>query len=147
MTNSWNLFVQSNWLNYITFDIIGDLSFGESFGCLQSGVMHPWVAIMFSSPRDIVYLAALSHLPRPIFKVIMHVVSYVMMEDLEKDRKFSADRVHRRLQQGTQRDDFMSPILRAKEEKGMTIPEIEASFNIIVVAGKHCPSTRSSDNH
>lgn len=58
-----------------------------------------------------------------------------MLEDLEKDRKFSADRVHGRLQQGTQRNDFMSPILRANNESGMTIPEIEASFNILVVAG------------
>ena len=131
-----NWISKSSWLNFITFDIIGDLSFGESFGCLQGGIMHPWVKIMFSSLRDIVYIAALSHLPKPIFKVVMGIISYFMIEDLEKDRKFSAQRVHRRLQQGTHRDDFMSPILRAKGERGMTIPEIEASFNILVVAGK-----------
>ena len=26
-----------HWFNYVTFDIIGDLAFGESFGCLEQG--------------------------------------------------------------------------------------------------------------
>lgn len=27
----------ANWFNFITFDVIGDLSFGEPFGCLDTG--------------------------------------------------------------------------------------------------------------
>lgn len=60
-----------------------------------------------------------------------------MMEDLEKDRKFSADKVQRRLELGATRDDFMSAILRKKGEQEMTRAEIEASFNILVVAGMY----------
>ncbi|KAK1954620.1 cytochrome P450 [Colletotrichum sublineola] len=29
------------WFNYTTFDIIGDLSFGEPFGCLDDETYHP----------------------------------------------------------------------------------------------------------
>jgi len=29
------------WFNFATFDIIGDLAFAESFGCLEKGVMNP----------------------------------------------------------------------------------------------------------
>ena len=29
------------WYNYTTFDIIGDLSFAESFGCLENSKYHP----------------------------------------------------------------------------------------------------------
>lgn len=127
----------SNWLNFITFDIIGDLSFGEPFGCLAAGEMHPWVSIMFSSLRDIVYLAALSHLPKPIFKTIRSILAWFMLDALERDRKFSADRVDRRLKLGASRNDFMSPILRKEGEKAMSRAEIEASFNILVVAGTY----------
>lgn len=28
------------WLNFTTFDIIGDLTFGESFDCLQTSELH-----------------------------------------------------------------------------------------------------------
>lgn len=32
--------------NFTTFDVLGDLAFGESFGCLESGGYHPWVRII-----------------------------------------------------------------------------------------------------
>jgi hypothetical protein len=28
------------WYNYTTFDILGDLAFGDSFGCLESDLLH-----------------------------------------------------------------------------------------------------------
>lgn len=37
------------WYNYTTFDVIGDLAFGEPFGSLQSGEYHPWIAMIFQS--------------------------------------------------------------------------------------------------
>lgn len=30
----------STWLQYLTFDIIGDMTFGESFGCLETQKTH-----------------------------------------------------------------------------------------------------------
>lgn len=29
-----------NWFNFTTFDIIGDMAFGEPFGCLRDGKIH-----------------------------------------------------------------------------------------------------------
>lgn len=37
------------WYNMLTFDIIGDLAFGEAFGQLKSGKTHPWVDVTFES--------------------------------------------------------------------------------------------------
>lgn len=31
----------TEWLKFLSFDIIGDLTFGESFGCLKKGEIHP----------------------------------------------------------------------------------------------------------
>jgi cytochrome P450 len=38
-----------DWLNFTTFDIIGDLAFGEPFGCLKDEAFHDWVALIFES--------------------------------------------------------------------------------------------------
>lgn len=92
----------------------------------------------------------------------MSVVGYFMLEDLKKDKEFSAQRVAKRLEQGTDRKDFMSPILtsvpsisdvysyvvdfdnlRANNDKGMSVPEIESSFNIIIVAGMPSPASQT----
>ena len=40
------------WFNLLTFDIIGELSFGESFRGVDTGKVHPWVADMLSFVRQ-----------------------------------------------------------------------------------------------
>lgn len=39
------------WFNFFTFDIIGDLSFGESFGCLEQGEFHFWITLIFDAVK------------------------------------------------------------------------------------------------
>ena len=39
------------WFNFITFDVIGDLSFGESFGCLEKGDFHFWITLIFEAVK------------------------------------------------------------------------------------------------
>jgi cytochrome P450 len=33
----------AKWCNFLTFDMIGELTFGESYECLETGKYHPWV--------------------------------------------------------------------------------------------------------
>jgi hypothetical protein len=33
----------AKWCNFLTFDMIGELTFGESYECLETGTYHPWV--------------------------------------------------------------------------------------------------------
>lgn len=37
------------WLNLITFDIIGELAFGKTFGGVKTGEKHPWVVNVLRS--------------------------------------------------------------------------------------------------
>ena len=37
------------WFNYTTFDVFGDLAFGESFGCLDNSKYHPWLKTIFDN--------------------------------------------------------------------------------------------------
>ncbi|KAK6854788.1 hypothetical protein PG995_009133 [Apiospora arundinis] len=41
----------TRWYNYLTFDIIGELAFGEPFGCLKESDYHPLVAMIFGGIR------------------------------------------------------------------------------------------------
>ncbi|VUC29307.1 unnamed protein product [Clonostachys rosea] len=45
--NGENALDMTSWYNWTTFDIIGDLAFGESFRCLQESDYHPWVSLIF----------------------------------------------------------------------------------------------------
>ena len=41
----------TSWYTWTTFDIIGDLSMGQGFGCLDSSDYHPWVSLISKSLR------------------------------------------------------------------------------------------------
>jgi cytochrome P450 len=41
-----------DWFNYFTFDTMGDLAFGESFGCLDEGKYQEWVDKLFMTIKD-----------------------------------------------------------------------------------------------
>ena len=38
-----------DWYNWFTFDVAGDLSLGEAFGCLRDTKNHPWVSLIFNA--------------------------------------------------------------------------------------------------
>nr|KAK5449241.1 hypothetical protein LTR18_002330 [Exophiala xenobiotica] len=39
------------WFNFVTFDVIGDLSFGESCGYLEGGDFHFWITLIFDAVK------------------------------------------------------------------------------------------------
>lgn len=53
----------SAWYNFATFDLIGEVVMGESYGCLENGDYHPWVAPIFQVTYISGIVAALSHYP------------------------------------------------------------------------------------
>jgi hypothetical protein len=66
---------------------------------------------MFSSLKDMVYLAALAHLSKPVFEIIISPLGYFMLGDVNKDKDFAVERFASRLKQGTERRDFILLIL------------------------------------
>lgn len=39
----------SDWYNFTTFDVIGDLAFGEPFGCLEGATYDGWIKGIFAA--------------------------------------------------------------------------------------------------
>ncbi len=53
----------ADWYNFTTFDVIGDLALGESFGCLENSDYHLWVKSIFEMAHVGAYFQAASHYP------------------------------------------------------------------------------------
>ncbi|KAJ9622840.1 hypothetical protein H2204_011449 [Knufia peltigerae] len=129
------------WYNFTTFDIIGDLAFGEPFGCLEAGVYHPWVATIFDGFRLAVFNQAIKRLP-----IAAPILRRFIPQDLVKNQmdhlQLSFSKAQKRLETGnTEREDFMSYILRFNDEKGMTPDEIGENANILILAGSETTAT------
>ncbi|KKK15075.1 hypothetical protein AOCH_003943 [Aspergillus ochraceoroseus] len=131
--SSSNSVDMTKWYNYTTFDIIGDLSFGESFDCLKNSDYHPWVTAVFQSAKVGVFM-------RPLVALLpLWLVGKMIPAKVKQMRNhhylMSKDKVDRRLRVKSSRPDFMTYILKHGDGKGMNQNEIESNGAILILAG------------
>ena len=55
----------------MSFDVIGDLTFGQSFDCLETQTYHPWVETIFGNLQGISLMAACSR-----FAILRYVLAF-----------------------------------------------------------------------
>ena len=132
------------WFNYTTFDIFGDLAFGESFNCLENSSYHPWISMLFDSIKAFTVMVSVRYYPWIRFLITMCTPS--RLRKVQRDHfQFIRDKVGRRLGWEVQRPDLMSYIIsqneKEKEGMGMTRGEIEATFAHLAVAGSETTAT------
>lgn len=51
------------WFNLMTFDVMGELAFGQSFGGVDSGKMNPWITVVLDSMSQATTSDALGRFP------------------------------------------------------------------------------------
>lgn len=130
------------WYNFTTFDIIGELAFGEPFGCLQSGELHEWVATLFELTKLGTYMQTAIHYPA-IKMALINMIPKGMREVLKHHDAFTHEKVSKRIAQGKEgrRDDLIEGLLRKEEELQLTPKEIESHASLLIVAGSETTAT------
>ncbi|KAL9581562.1 MAG: hypothetical protein Q9203_005838 [Teloschistes exilis] len=136
------------WFNFTTFDIVGDLALGSSFGNLEKARYDGWISVIFAQFK----LAALAVTFR--FLQLDGVLKALLPKSAIQKRRQHAEtanaKIHRRLAledggaMNEQRNDFMTYVRRYNDEKGMSVLEIEATFRALVVAGSETTATALS---
>lgn len=104
------------WFNFVAFDIIGDLALGESFGCLETSELHPWVSFLFSSFKTASLLTAARKFP-PFQSILLKLVPKRLVEERIRHSKHTREKVLKRMQMGQERGDFMSNVLRHNDKE------------------------------
>ncbi|KAL5353083.1 hypothetical protein ACLOAV_001113 [Pseudogymnoascus australis] len=127
------------WYNWTTFDLIGDLAFGESFGCLETCTYHPWISMLFASIKAGAFLSTVRRYGMTWMMAVL--VPKKLLKSRKDNTKLTTEKVMKRLEQGTSRPDFMSHILRHNDEKGMKVPEIIVNATLLIVAGSETTAT------
>ncbi|KAI8635538.1 cytochrome P450 monooxygenase-like protein [Xylariaceae sp. FL1651] len=128
----------SDVFNWLAFDIIGDLAFGEPFGAVEDGHAHFWITILLDS----IYNSLLTSLRRkmPLMKLVLpYLLPRGADEKLAKHRVLSREKARKRIQLGdTGRDDFFSHMLkRATMSEG----EMVSQASTLVAAGSETTAT------
>lgn len=102
-----------NWYHYCLFDIIGDLSFGEPFGCLQESAMHPWIQLIFANIRTTAIAIAFNRFPL-LRASLPWFVPKKLQQQADDWMSVSRDKVAKRLAVGKSRPDFIQTMISSK---------------------------------
>jgi cytochrome P450 len=121
------------WYSWTTFDIVGDLGFGESFDCLTNSQYHFWASMVFSHFKAASLVTSVRFYP--FLEGILRRCLPAPVTNRQGHFQLSKDKIHRRLKRAAKSTDFMSYVLDHNVEGSMSLQEIETTFNILIIAG------------
>ncbi|KAL8414244.1 hypothetical protein RB594_005464 [Gaeumannomyces avenae] len=153
------------WLNFATFDIIGDLALGKSFGTLELSKSHYWIKNVFTTFAGVTRLRFLETISSLLVPIGFLLDTDGSIKGLFENKKYSADKAKARMQLGVERPntgnpkynvdgkpiatisrDFVTYMLGKKEgaQERLTDEEIFENANTLIVAGSETTATNLS---
>ncbi|KAH6679214.1 cytochrome P450 [Halenospora varia] len=130
-----------HWYSFVTFDILGDLAFGEPFGCLEGGKYHKWVSLGTDTIKYMTYTAALKHYPW-IYSLTKLLIPKSMLDKGRDHYNYTVSKVSNRMSIDRQQVDFMTSVMKANRNfKHMTLEEMYGNFAFLIFAGSETSAT------
>ncbi|KAI1418230.1 putative cytochrome P450 [Hypoxylon sp. FL1857] len=129
------------WYNWTTFDIVGDLVFGQSFRCLENINYHPWIEFIFRSVRYGAVMVAMSYAG---LGELVQIIVKASKNAVNRVRKYTDDMVRTRLAMDKGRDDLFEGLVKRREDWGLSFEKLSANAFILVLAGSETTATTLS---
>lgn len=129
------------WYNFATFDLIGDLTFGEPFDCLKNEQYHSWVSMLFASTKVIAYLVVIGRVPF-LTNLVMRLVPRSLKEQADAHGDLSKQKTLRRMEmKDSNRVDFMTRILKDSDKNDLRTEELFGNTSTLIIAGSETTAT------
>lgn len=123
-----------DWIAYTTFDIIGNLTFGEDFGCLEGSGYHPWIALVLGSFKGRVKIQIFNALG---FLWSARIMRWLGGKARQMHFELVLSKTKKRIGMGTNRSDFMDTLIK----DGMSIDGLKRNATLLVNAGSETTAT------
>lgn len=131
------------WYNYTTFDLIGDLAYGESFNGLEEGKSNLWLDTISNMLKLMPILALMT--VSPTLGRILQLLAGSKIRNAQKAHLDNATALAmKRINRTDQKDrgDFMDAMMRAKGQKHeLTDAELVHNADILITAGSETTAT------
>ncbi|KAI0973641.1 benzoate 4-monooxygenase cytochrome P450 [Xylaria arbuscula] len=127
----------------LTFDIIGDLAFGETFGALESAEPHTWISIILGSLKQGALIDVYKRFPT-MGKILFFILrTYIkrLTKDTLANEEMAIELVERRISRSSARKDFMDYLLNNHDEKEVSVIQMAAHASDFVIAGSETTAT------
>lgn len=118
------------WMNWTTFDLVGELVFGMSFDSLKAQNYHPWVIFMLQSLRDGAPMAAFHYLGLGWVNMLLYKT--VGATQLKKVEAYTDVMLKHRLDTGSTCQDLFEGFIKRQNE-WVSDGNIEAAFTQLLI--------------
>ncbi|KAI1360188.1 cytochrome P450 [Xylaria arbuscula] len=129
------------WFNYATFDLIGELAFGETYGCLDNSQYHPWVEMILEVMKLRAMTHAVGYYPWT-FHILMWFVPKSLRDKFVTHRKYTHDKVQRRMDRKIDYKDLTTNLFDA--QNGLERYQIDGNCSTLIIAGSETTATALS---
>ncbi|KAK1705819.1 averantin oxidoreductase [Colletotrichum lupini] len=130
------------WYNFLTFDFIGFLTFGESFDCLTTSTLHTWVQIFFALAKFMSFHQAISRLPKLLqLPATLLTMPKTISKDVKTLNELQSEKVQHRLKTEATVPDFMERLISAYNAGKMSYKQLEGNSQILIAAGSETTAT------
>ncbi|KUJ07472.1 cytochrome P450 [Mollisia scopiformis] len=128
--------------NWVTFDVLGELAFGESFGSVEARKTDLWISTIMSMVSFIAWAAALYRVSPMLEKMIGLLVPPQMKKAAFSHVMSSKSKILKRVKRGEgEKKDFCSYVLDIKDEMGLNDWHLTSYASFLIMAGSETTTT------
>jgi averantin hydroxylase len=131
-----------DWYTWTTFDLIGDLAFGEPFNCLRDVATHPWIESLFGNLKAVPVINAFHRYG--LSSLVDLLAPKKLLQQRKENYEYAVAKIDQRLVNESERLDFWDKVLiHNKQGKGtgMTRDEMVSNASLLVLAGSETTAT------
>ncbi|KAI1103282.1 cytochrome P450 [Jackrogersella minutella] len=122
---------------WLAFDVMGELTFSESFDAVASGQTHFWITILQDSAHAAVLPSFIRRAPSLVL-MIPFMLSISALRNLKKHYAYTVAVVQRRLARHAAERDIFTPLL---EHGGITQAQLVSMAQAMIIAGADTVTT------
>ena len=139
-----------DWFSFTGYDIISEIAFGKSFDCIGSETHHIYTSMLYESFEALSWFASFRYLNFPgLERFLQFILPKSLMTQRRMDhfnlsREMVRNRIDHPVKDSRTKHDLVSYMLRKGDDtdnKGMTVLEVEATINDLLLAGSESSST------
>ncbi|PGH17922.1 hypothetical protein AJ79_00821 [Helicocarpus griseus UAMH5409] len=132
----------ADWYNFTTFDIIGDLLFGEPLGMLSNSKYVPWVRSIHDFLKGFAIIVVLYEYS--LFRALWALVPSKILNNLRETHfRYTGEKLENYLRLDEKsRSGIMDYLLYGGSRKGLHLEEVHSNAPILVFGGSETSATQ-----
>ncbi|KAL3426506.1 averantin oxidoreductase [Phlyctema vagabunda] len=124
------------WFNFYVFDVIGYLTYGETFDCLNSEKLHTWIQLIPKLATFYGLSQAAERLPRWMkYPFLLFQMPRNLISDAKTIGRISQAKVDHRLSITSKIPDLMGKLIDDHKEGNMSMKQLNSNASFIIGAG------------